>query len=206
MELKKIFATLLFLSPIFVWLVFHPHDLWSTIKDGPENMTAKVQSVPNPEQKSYVEELRWRTGLAYDNQQVGRIHFNKFLVYSDEIFSFLSNFSPRIYFQAGDGTGLSPPGTEPLPMLLFPFWLYGFYLIIKEKNYKVFLLGLMAGTIAYLFGRRSIVYLSPVLILYLYLATLGISKIKNRKYQTAIVKIVSLYSLFLILRILWLNY
>lgn len=197
--LKSNFKELLVLfivSPVFFWTIWHfPLFIseWSKIFSYTQG---NLSSMLAPDKLQYVQDMRW-------NSPLSGLVYNKGLVLVDDFFSYLSFFSPRFYFQAGDGTGFSPPSVEPVAGFLFFFWILGLISFIKKKNFRFFALLFILGVPAFLAGRRNLAYLFPVLLLYILIAYEGIKSFVSSKNKKFILAIYVVYGLFLMGRILW---
>lgn len=117
-----------------------------------------------------------------------RFFYNKSLILVDEFFDFTSYLSPRIYFQAGDGTPLSPNSTEPIAGLLFIFFVFGVCRYLKKDNYKMLTLVFIVGILTYIIGQRKFPFLLPLAILYAFIAyDMVLALSKNKKLTIALV-------------------
>ncbi len=197
--LKSSFKELLLLfvvSPVFFWTIWHLPlfvSEWSKIFSYTQG---NLSSILAKDKLQYVEDMRW-------NSPLSGLIYNKGLVLVDDFFSYLSFFSPRFYFQAGDGTGFSPPSVEPVAGPLFVFWVLGLISFIRKKNFRFFALLFILGLPAFLAGRRNIAFLLPVLLLYIFIAYEGIKNFLSSKNKKFIFIAYVVYSLFLIGRVLW---
>ena len=128
LDSKKRFFLLLFLTPLFWLFLFNIENVAQEWTKAPIYFEQKYNTLFSEDRLRPLLELRWEAGKA--NSFLSLVFFNKGLVFFDEGFSYLTFLSPRLYFQSGDGTQISPPGVEPIAVLLFPFWLFGFFIII----------------------------------------------------------------------------
>ena len=133
---------------------------------------------------------------------VSKLFYNKLSVFISEFLSFLSFYSPRFFFQAGDGTVFSPNIVEPIVFLLFPFWVYGLFLNIKNKRWWLLAAYLSAGLFAFLFGKRELSFLWPVLLFQLYFIHTGIKTLLPHKITKVYLGVTLLYGIFLLGRII----
>lgn len=187
---------LLIVSPAFFWTIWHVPlfiSEWSKVFSYTQR---NLSSILAPDKLRYIEDMRW-------NSPLSGLVYNKGLVLVDDFFSYLSFFSPRLFFQAGDGTGFSPPAVEPIAGPLFFFWILGLVSAVKKKNFRFFALLFILGVPAFLAGRRNLAYLFPVLLFYILIAYEGIKSFVSSKNKKFILAIYIVYSLFLIGRILW---
>lgn len=114
----------------------------------------KILSIFSGDNIRYVIELRGETG--------SRIFYNKILILINEFFRFISYLSPKYIFRYG------------LLVILFPLWVLGILRIIKKKKTKVFILLFIFCFISFLLDQRSLSYLFPIGIIYLYIVCEGI--------------------------------
>ncbi len=197
--LKSNFKELLLLfivSPVFFWTIWRfPLFVseWSKIFGYTQG---NLSSMLAKDKLQYVEDMRW-------NSPLSGIVYNKGLVLVDDFFSYISFFSPRFYFQAGDGTGFTPSSVEPVAGPLFVFWVLGLISFIRKKDFRFFVLVFLLGLPAFLAGRRNIAFLFPVLVLYIFIAYEGIRSFVSSKNKKFILIAYVVYSLFLIGRVLW---
>jgi hypothetical protein len=120
----------------------------------------KVSSIFSGDNIRYVIELRGAEGP--------RIYYNKALILINEFFRFISFLSPKYYFRYG------------ILILLFPLWLLGIITLIKKKKVKIFVLLFILCFVSYLLDQRSLNYLFPIGLSYLYIACEGIYSLFRR--------------------------
>lgn len=188
------------------WSIFlQPAALLNGISKAPSNFHQKITTIFNEEKVRETATLRWSnketSGI---NSFLSKIFYNKLSIVIDEFFSYLSFMFPRIYFQAGDGTKLSPLGVEPIPTLLFPVWILGMVSLINQKKKKIFILLLAVAFLAYLFGQRNFVYLWPVFLVYLYICKKGYETIKSTFLRNSFLTLLLFYGIFVNLRAFYL--
>ena len=203
---KFLFIFLLAVSPGFWWILFQPISVVSELQKSPVYIEKKINSLFDDERVVRIGRLRWAHVEESEFKIfLSRAFYNKLMIFVDEFFSFTSFLSPRIYFQAGDGSGFSPPGIEPIPIILFPFWIYGILRLIKERRYRAIYLLLLFGFGAFLFGQRKLTYLWPVLLVNIYFAKEGLAAISKSRTRTFLILGIFVYSLYIGGRALWLS-
>jgi len=162
----------------------------------------KFQSVFTGERLVSMGLMRWA-----EIEKVGwirifsKILYNRFDILIDEFFGFLAIFSPRIYFQAGDGSQFSPAIVEPIPFLLFPLFIFGIIKTVSVRPKVKWGYIFVAMTI-YLSGVKNFSFLFPIFIYYLYLASKGFGML-NVRYKKYLLPLLIVYSLFVEGRIIW---
>lgn len=202
---KRIFILFLIFSPLIWWLLFQFDTVLLDWMKVPGHIKIKILGFFNEERVVKVGLMRWSNIDTGYQAVLSKVFYNKITLIIPEIFSFLSFLSPRIFFQAGDGSNYSPPGVEPMPILLFPFFIYGIYLLVKSNKFKTFkFLGLF-GFIGYLTDIRSVAYLFPVALVYLYISACGFEGLPNR-YKNKTLIIIGAYSLYILSRTIWIKY
>jgi len=206
MRTRTLFFLLLLVSPVFWWIILQPSKIFSDVVKTPSNISNKVANVASEEKVLGIQDMRWaQVDTEGTTSIVSKIFYNKFLTIPDEAIDYLTFLLPKFYFQAGDGSQLSPPGVEPIAAILFPFFIIGTVGLIKEKKLKVFFVILASSFVAYVSGRKTISFLFPVLLGYLYLASVGILRIRNTKLKKVVIIFVVIYSLYMLARALWIN-
>lgn len=134
---------------------------------------------------------------------LSKLIYNRVTLAGYEALSWVTFASPRIFFQAGDGSEMSPPGVGPVISVLFPISLVGMALSFKKEK-RVFVLFLVVLLLASLSGRKTMAMLFPLMICYIYFAASAIGKIEKRSMRKVIVGGVVAVGLFEIGRMLWL--
>ena len=162
-------------TPVFWWMVTRPGAVAFEWRRVPGYARTYLQELTGPERLGRINEMRGAGG------KWGRVWFNKGYVVVDEIFSVLSLLSPRIYFQAGDGGPLSPPGVEPIPGLLVIFWAGVMVASLKKYNPRPFVIAGLGAVGAYAVGGIRLAFLLPVLGVYLYWVEEGATMMLGRK-------------------------
>jgi hypothetical protein len=188
------------LSPAFLFIILSPANFFREIGGFPTYLKSNINSFVSPERLSYVEEVRWNAFGKSREDLPSQLYYNKGYYLIDNIFGYFSFISPRIYFQAGDGTGFSPKGVEPIAIPLFLFFILGILALVKKKDFKLLLFALIFGFVAFLVGRKNLAFLFPVLITYILIAFEGFKGFYPQKRKLWVV-LLSLYALFLYGRI-----
>jgi len=202
---KHRYVLLLLLTPALWWIFFRFDQVVDEWQKIPFYFNRKVESVFSLSNLRYILDLRWET-VAYDrNDLYSRAYYNKATLVTGEFFSFLTYLSPKFYFQSSDGWKLLPPGIEAIPIVLFPFWIFGILKLIKEKHLKPFLMLFIFGMAAFLVGQKNFHFLFPIILVNLYLTNEGLGLVKDSKKIIFIFLILLVYSSFLIGRGLWLT-
>lgn len=200
-KLKKVVFVLI-ASPFLIWTLLHFPGILKEWKKMPDYFRNNIHSIISSDKLSKVDEERWNSFGSKNKGNVAKIFYNKGTVILDDLFTVASNLNPRVYFQAGDGTNLSPPKVEPLVFPLFVFWIIGLLKLIKYKNFKLILWSVFFAFFVYIFGQRNMAYLFPILIIYLIISIKGVDTISNIKFRNSIYLTVSIYGLFLLGRMM----
>ena len=200
------FLILLLLTPGIWWLVWHLHLLVVEWQKTPSYLKTKWSTVFSEQRLAPIEEFRWRAFGKERGSLQGRLFYNKLIVILDQFFDWTTFLLPRFYFQSGDGTQFSPPGIEPIPSLFFVFWVGGLADLIKKKDLKSIFIIFLSSLPGFVLGQKTMAFLFPVLLVYLYIANKGIGwAIKREKKLTlSLLTICFLYSLFLLGRMIYL--
>jgi hypothetical protein len=202
---RPLFLFLLFLSPGFWWIVFQPSAVFSELAKAPMYIRGKITSIFLEEKLRFIGEMRWNAFGEKQNELISGVYYNKGLILVDNFFEHLSLLSPRIYFQAGDGSRFTPTGVEPIPIFFFFLWVFGLIRLIKEKEFKSLIFLFISPALAFLTGRRNFVFLFPALIFYVYVASLGLESVLARcRRESWLIRLLAVYGLFIIGRALWL--
>lgn len=188
------------LSPAFVFIILSPLNFFKEIFGFPSYLKSNISSFVSPERLAYVEEVRWNAFGEGREDLTSQLYYNKGYYLVDNLFGYFSFLSPRIYFQAGDGTGFSPKGVEPIAIPLFLFFVLGILALVKKKDFRLLIISFVFGFIAFLAGRKNLTFLFPVLITYVLIAYEGFEGFYPKKRKLWIV-LLSLYALFLYGRI-----
>jgi hypothetical protein len=186
--MKKYFLLLLITSPFFYSLIFSTPKIISQWTNSPQYLHQKILSIANPERLSRIGQER--------QAGVPRILVNKTYIITDETFNYLSLFSPRIYFQAGDGQ-FTPKNTSPVFEGLFIFWLFGLINIIKNNQFKIFKFAGIFALPAFLTSQTNFAFLFPLALLYLYICA---KTIYYSKYRSQFISLILIAQIYLTLR------
>ncbi|TSC88462.1 MAG: hypothetical protein G01um101416_130 [Microgenomates group bacterium Gr01-1014_16] len=199
MKTKILFILLLLTSPSFWLVMFHlPQALgyWQRL---PQSIVATIKSKSQSQYLIYIDELRWAGRSFHRNDLLSRILYNKSLFVLNEFFDFIQYAQPKLYFLAGDGSVFSPRRLEPISSLLFPFWILGILKIIKDKKFLVPSAYCLFMLIGYASGQKNLALLFPVLILNVYISTLGLKDHKR------IIPIILIYGVYITGMNIWLS-
>lgn len=201
---KKIFFFLL-ISPVFLWIILRPKELISEWSKIPVYLKSNISSLVSQDKLAKVFTERWNAFGPEKEDLPSKIYYNKGMVLVDDFFSMTTYFSPRIYFQSGDGTNFSPPGVEPITIPMFVFWVMGIIALINNKKWKPFVAIFAFGIFAYLAGQRNFAFLFPIALIYVWISMLGIKTIKSPLKRNIVYSFLSLYGIFLLGRIFFLK-
>ena len=189
--MNKTFLILLLACPGFWWVIFQPKAMIAEYLSTPKYFIGHIKSYLTSDYYLKIDEMRWGGRALHRNDIISRFFYNKFVIIPKETFDFIQFLTPRLYFSVGDGSRLTPPRLEPIPFLLFPFWIFGLIFLFKSHHFRPLYYLLLAGAFAYLVGRRNMAFLLPVLIIHTYICSLGL---KNRLF-TAIILVYGAYLL-----------
>ncbi|HBC73115.1 MAG: hypothetical protein UX91_C0007G0029 [Candidatus Amesbacteria bacterium GW2011_GWB1_47_19] len=184
-------------TPIFWWMVIHPMWVVDEWTKTPEYFRGHIRELTSPERLGRVNEMRGMGG------EGARWWFNKGWVGADEVFSLLTLLSPRIYFQAGDGSRISPPGVEPAPGILAIFWAAGIVVSLKKNSWRPFAVAVAGAVAAWTVGGVRMAFLLPVSAAYLFMVNEGAMAVLGQK-QKWLWLIMATVCVYLMGRALWL--
>lgn len=199
MKTRILFLLLLLTSPSFWLVLLHLPQALSFWQHLPQSVVANIKSKSQSQYLIYIDELRWAGRNFHRNDLLSRVLFNKSLFVTQEFFDFIQYAQPKLYFLAGDGQVFSPRRLEPISSLLFPFWILGIFKIIKDKKLLVpsaYCLFLFLG---YASGQKNLALLFPVLILNVYISTLGLKDFKR------VIPLVLVYGVYITGMNVWLS-
>ena len=201
MKIKFLFILLLLTSPSFWLVLFHIPEALSYWQHLPQSVVTNIKSKSQSQYLIYIDELRWAGRSFHRNDLLSRVLYNKALFVVQEFFDFVQYAQPKLYFLAGDGSVFSPRRLEPISSLLFPFWLLGILKVLKEiKSYRllttIYLLGIF---LAYASGQKNLALLFPILILNVYISTVGLRDFKR------VIPLVLTYGLYITGMNIWLS-
>ena len=188
------------LTPVFWLSLFNLSTIGKEIINSSRYLSNNLKSIVSPDNSKNIDELRWVDDRYRQNNLIGKLFYNKGMVIINEFGNYLAFVSPRFYFQAGDGSKLSPKNVEPTSLLLYPFWIVGVIFLIKSHKYKSIIMACIFAFIAFLLGQRNFFFLLPITLIYLYIANVGIDQIKKVKTKKIIVMIMIIYSLYILSR------
>jgi hypothetical protein len=188
-------------SPVVLWNILHPVNFIKELIRAPSYFENNIHSMISADKLAKIDEERWNALGPQKEEFFARLLFNKGTVVVDDFFSMLSNLSPRIYFQSGDGTNLTPSGVEPIAAPLFIFWILGVINLIKNSKFKLIYWVFVIGCLVYIFGQKNMAYLMPISIIYSAMSVYGIENIKGAKIKKFIYLVISLYGVFLLGRV-----
>lgn len=132
---------------------------------------------------------------------ISKLLYNRILVFISEFLAFMSFFSPRFFFQAGDGTVFSPNTVEPIAFMLLPFWLYGLLLSINKRKWWILAGYVFSTFVAYLFGKREFPFLIFTLLFQFYFIYVGILALIHFKRTRLYLGLAIIYSIFVVGRL-----
>jgi len=199
---RWLFFILLILSPGLWWPLLNIKGIFSELRNIPLYGQNKINTIFGEERIRNVGAMRWANRDLEKEQVIySKLFYNKVSILVDEFFSFLSLFSPRYYFQSGDGSGFSPSNVEPVPILLFPFWLIGLLMLVTKKQNKVVLLYIVTAFVIFMTGKMELPYVWPILIFNVYF---GYFALKNMKYSSKAltIAVIIIYALYINFRLI----
>jgi hypothetical protein len=190
---------LLVLTPFFWQLLKNSNSLIIEWSQAPVYFNSKIQNIFSQNALNYIEEYRWENAKYTGSDKISRIYYNKSLILADQAFDFLSFSSPRIYFQAGDGSNFSPNNVEPIPIILFPFFIIGIICHLRGKNFRALLFLLALSLPAFATGQKNFAYLFPFAIAIIYTSSVGIEySLAAKSSKSIFMLIYIIYSIFLL--------
>lgn len=199
----KIFFILLLCTPMFWGIILQPNKLINEWKQTPVSFKIKIDQLFHDQQEGFfVAQLRWDTPSYHRSYRQTHFFYSLATVIISEASDTLSLISPKRYFQMDDGY-ISPPKIEPLPVVLFPFWLAGVFFLIKTKRYLVFVASFGLAVITFVLGHINFCYLFPIALINLYIANEGIFLISSPKKRAYVLILTVFYSTYLLGRTLW---
>lgn len=204
---KPRFFLLLVLTPAVWWFVGHLNLVVLEWSKTPIYFEVKRSSIFNEQKLAPIKEFRWKAFGGERGSLLGRFFYNKLMVFFDQLFDWTTFLAPRLYFQAGDGTQFSPPEIEPIPSLLFVFWLWGLIDIFEKRDLKSILAIFLSGLPGFALGQKTLAFLFPTLLIYLCIVNNGIGlAVRRQKNLTiSLLVIYFFYSLFLFGRMIYLT-
>lgn len=170
----------------------------------PASITPNIRSKLSVPYTTYIDEMRWGGRFLHRNDLLSRLLYLRASFLVNEAFDFVQFATPRLYFAVGDGSHFSPARIEPVPVLLFPFWLFGLIQIVKTCNWRVFILLFISLLPAYLSGHKNLALLFPAVIVHIYISVLGLVSCRP-PIRTVFGSLVSIYGLYIVAMNLWFN-
>ncbi len=196
------FILLLLTSPVIFWQIYSFNNALSQFQKTPSFIQTHLSHLFPKDQQLQLTEFKFE-----DNKRnlpwQGRLFYNKFSLLIEQAVDSLSLLSPRAYFYRLDNDQFSPPTVEPIAIILIPLWLFGIITLIKQKKWQLATLLLFFILIEFFIGVASLLFLLPVVIIYLYIIAQGFGQLKSPPLKLAIFSITLIYNLFLIGRLLW---
>jgi hypothetical protein len=187
----KILLFIFFISPLF-WqqLAGSPQKFLTEYSHTSFYFQQKISTIFNNTQ--YIDEFRWNDATKDNRPVIGKLFYNKAKIAFDQIIVYLNLLNPSLYFQVGK--------VEILSCLLFPISFAGIFRLIKNKQNKLLLIGLLSCIFAFLTGQQNIYFLLPTAIFYLYFSAYELSFWKKKSLFWSL-GLLFIYSSFLFLRL-----
>lgn len=202
----KTFFLLLVISPGFWWTVTKPG---AVIKEWLQSPSYVRSSFANRVRGPYLDRLRdmqWGGQLVHRNSFFAKLVYNYPLLLINESVELVEFAQPRLFFVTGDGSPFTPPSLQPIPVILFPFWLIGLLDYVKKKNWSRFLTLFGFTSAAYLIGQKNMAFLLPVLVIYIRWATHGLEILSSPRLRFLSLAIIFSYSIYAALGSIWFGY
>ncbi len=199
----RLYIFLVLITPVFWSIIFGVPLLIDTWKTVPTSIHSSLSSLFAPDRLKFIEDSRWESQKHPGNKFLSRVFYSKPTSLVDDFFSYIAFLSPRIYFQAGDGQGLSPKGVEPMAIILFPLWILGLIKFVANKKFLPIWVMLIFGLIAYIIGQNIFAFTFPLIFVNLYVIKEGFEMIKNKKIRKSILVITLIYGIYIIGRSIW---
>jgi hypothetical protein len=201
---KTRFIILTFLSPGLWWTISQTPAVVSRWISYPRFVYENITSTNRLEWLTTLDELKWAGVFIHRNNFLSKILYQKLDLVPKEMFEFSEFISPRFYFVTGDGSQFTPSRVEPISTLLFPFWLVGILQLIKQKKFKPLLLAIGVAFIAYLAGKKDFGFLWPNLIIFTYIANIGIELFPTN-YKKGLSLFLIVYGIYILEMSIWLR-
>lgn len=196
---------LIIITPVFWWVLLNFVDVISEFVKTPLYIQRKFGGIYSVENLRNTVELRWINVETVREGFYPRLFYNKLTVLVDQFFDYLTLFSPKLYFQQGGNGISSPPGVEPIPILLYPFFIMGLHFLIQKKKLLPLTMLFLSSTIAFIADQRNFYFLFPTVIVYLSISNRGLQVIRKKKLLKYFSLILLIYSGFLFLRVIYLT-
>ncbi len=200
---EKLYWILIIISPFSWKIIFNIENVVSELFKIPLYFRARIEGIFSEEKLVNAGLMRWAEIEEGYMLLYSKFLYNRLTILIGEFFDLLTYYSPRFFFQSGDGSNFTPQRVEPVPVVLFPFFLYGFLIIIKKRKFRLISAYIVLGVLPWIFGVKSFSYLFPLTLVILYFVKVGFEEIKNRRRYTYL-KIVVLYGFYLLGRMIWL--
>lgn len=198
----KTFLIYLLVTPGLIWMLVNIRSFAEEWQKIPAYFNNNVHSFFSEDKLRDVYDARWNAFSPDREDLLSKVYYNKGFVVISQVYSLSTYFNPRIYFQAGDNTNLTPQIVEPIAFIGFFFWILGIVYLLKKKYFKIFGIIFALGIFAFLFGQRTMAFLFPIMILYSYISYVGAVNHLNKKNMNIYLYIYLIYSLYLIGRML----
>ena len=191
----RLLIWLLVISPGFWWPVTQPGNLVKEWVQSPAYFRSSFANRINGPYLDRLRDMQWGGWLIHRNSLLPKLVYSYPMLLINEFIELVEFAQPRMFFVTGDGSNFSPPSLQPIPVVLFPFWLIGLLNHIKTKHWSEFVLLFIFTSIAYLIGQKNLAFLLPVLVIYLRWASQGLDSLSTHKnIATAAVSFYSLYA------------
>lgn len=177
---KYEYFLLIFIMPWLWWLILNINQYVMEWGKAPDYVNTRISNLFSTNKMKYYEDLRWNVFKRTGSNLQGKIFYNKGMIIINEVFDYLAYLSPRYYFQAGDGSRLSSSRVEPIPLILFIFWLYGLYNLINNRKIKYLIFWLFSAVPSWVTGQRNNAFLLLTLISNSFISTFGLRSFLER--------------------------
>lgn len=191
-----LYLFILVLTPFFWQLLINSQFVIHYWLSVPDLILTQFKALFSAANLKTIEDMRWATDSLFI-QSLNKIFFNKLTLVFNYLFSYFYSFKPLLYFQSGDGSLLTPPHTEPFPILLLPLSLLGIYQTILSHQKKLLFFFLLSGLPALLTSNFFFPFLLPIALFYLYFAVRSL-KTFNPSVRFWVLLVIIFYSVFLL--------
>lgn len=205
MSNRRRFLIFLVLSPGIWWVLLQPRQIIEQIRSIPASIRSNISSPARSEYMRNIQDMRWGGITVRRNNIISRVYYSKLAMIPKEVFDYIQFLTPRMYFLTGDGSNFSPSRLEPISTLLFPFWVGGVITLVKKKQYKPFLVSLVTAALSFIIGRKNFVFLFPVMVAYIYMASVGWDVIPEGKLKKMVMYAVIAYGIYITEMAIWLR-
>lgn len=198
---SKMIILLLIMSPGFWFPILKLNSAIGEFKNAPSYFQNKT-NLFTKERLEVVDTMRWANrDFSAEDKLYSKLFYNKATIIVDEFASYMSLFSPRYYFQSGDGSGFSPTNVEPILLVLFPFWLMGIYYLVKSKKMRPIYLYLFSALLIFMFGKRELPFTWIMIVFNLYFCGIALRQVKLA-HKNVLIAGILLYALFINARLM----